>query len=84
VLGTALGGVALLLAIGSLVGLATGFAASFAASRLLAGIVYQANPSDPLVMIAVALTMAALGLLASALPARRALRVDPVVLLRDE
>jgi ABC-type antimicrobial peptide transport system permease subunit len=51
---------------------------------LLAGIVYQATASDPLVIVAVVATMALLGVISSALPARRALRVDPMVLLRED
>ncbi len=54
------------------------------ASQLLAQIVYQATPRDPLVFAGVTLTMIALGLLATWLPARRTLRVQPARLLRDE
>jgi len=53
-------------------------------ARVLAFIVYQATPKDPLVLIGVTATMMILGLLASWIPARRALAVDPLVLLRDE
>jgi predicted permease len=80
VLRAALGHVLLLLTVGSTIGLLLGFAAA----KLLAGIVYQANVSDPLVLIGVGLTMAALGLAAAALPAHRAIRVDPAVLLREK
>jgi len=80
VLRAALGRTVMLLGIGSAIGLGLGFAVS----RVLAGIVYQATASDPWVIVGAAATMAALGLVASALPARRALRIEPVVLLRDE
>jgi ABC-type antimicrobial peptide transport system permease subunit len=80
VLRAALGRTAVLLSVGSLFGLLLGFAAT----RLLAGIVYQATASDPLVIVAVVATMALLGVISSALPARRALRVDPMVLLRED
>lgn len=70
----------LLLGVGSLLGLLTGISAS----RLLAQIVYQANPSDPAVLGGALLTMALLGIAAAALPARRALAVDPSKLMRDE
>jgi len=80
VLSAALGRTITLLAVGSAIGLGLGFAAS----RILAGIVYQATASDPWVILGVAITMAAIGLTASALPARRALMIEPVVLLRDE
>jgi ABC-type antimicrobial peptide transport system permease subunit len=71
---------AILLGVGSIAGLALGFAAS----KLLASIVYQATASDPLVILAVALTMALIGLLSAAFPARRALSINPAKLLRDE
>ena len=80
VLRAALQRTAILLGIGSVAGLGLGFAAS----RLLASIVYQATASDPLVLIAVAVTMTLIGVLSAALPARRALSVNPARLLRDE
>jgi ABC-type lipoprotein release transport system permease subunit len=46
--------------------------------------VYQASSRDPLVLCAVALAMALLGLLATWLPARRASAIDPAILLREE
>jgi predicted permease len=54
------------------------------ASRLLAQIVYEATPRDPLVLGGVVVTMALLGLLATWIPARRALHVDPNQLLHEE
>jgi len=69
-----------LLAFGSTVGLLLGILAS----RVLAHIVYHATPRDPLVLAAVVLAMATLGLIATWIPARRALSVDPVILLRQE
>jgi ABC-type antimicrobial peptide transport system permease subunit len=65
-------------------GSAAGLLAGVLASRLLAQIVYQATPHDPLVLCGVLLTMASLGLLATWIPARRVLAVDPAQLLRDE
>jgi ABC-type lipoprotein release transport system permease subunit len=53
-------------------------------SRVLALIVYQASPRDPLVLAGVVLAMSLLGLLAKWIPARRALSIDPLVLLREE
>ena len=53
-------------------------------SRFLAHIVYQANPRDPLVLLGAVLTMTLIGIAASALPARRALSVDPSILMREE
>jgi ABC-type lipoprotein release transport system permease subunit len=46
--------------------------------------VYQATPRDPLVLAGVVLAMALLGLLATWIPGRRALSVDPMILLREE
>lgn len=80
ILRAALGRTALLLGIGSITGLALGAAAS----RVLASIVYQASASDPLVLLAVTLTMLFIGLISAALPARKAVSVEPAMLLRDE
>jgi ABC-type antimicrobial peptide transport system permease subunit len=54
------------------------------ATRVLSFIVYQATPKDPLVLGGVVLTMLGVGLLASWIPARHALAVDPAILLREE
>jgi predicted permease len=69
-----------LLAYGSAAGLLLGILAS----RVLALIVYQATPRDPVVLAGVVLAMAMLGLLATWIPARRALSVEPMILLREE
>lgn len=69
-----------LLGVGSAVGLLWGILAS----RLLRQIVYQANPLDPVVVGGAVLTMALLGIAASAIPARRALTIDPSKLMREE
>jgi predicted permease len=80
VLQAALGRAVKLLAIGSAAGLALGILAA----RVLAFIVYQATPRDPLVLTGVVLAMALLGLVATWIPAQRALSVDPLVLLRED
>ena len=80
VLQAALGRAFKLLAFGSTAGLLLGILAS----RVLAVIVYQATPRDPLVLAGVVLAMFLLGLLATWIPARRALSIDPLVLLREE
>jgi hypothetical protein len=80
VLQAALGRAFKLLAFGSAAGLLLGILAS----RVLASIVYQATPRDPLVLAGVVLAMAFLGLLATWIPAQRALSLDPVTLLREE
>jgi ABC-type lipoprotein release transport system permease subunit len=50
----------------------------------LAFIVYQATPRDPLVLVGAVLAMSLLGLVATWIPAQRALSVDPLMLLREE
>lgn len=65
-------------------GSAAGLLLGVVASRLLAQIVYQATPRDPLVFAGVVATMTALGLLAVAIPAGRVLRIHPAGLLREE
>jgi predicted permease len=69
-----------LLAFGSAAGLVLGLLTT----RLLALIVYQATPRDPLVLLGVVLTMLLIGIAAASIPARRALAIDPVRLLREE
>jgi predicted permease len=80
VLQAALGRAVKLLAFGSVAGLLLGILAS----RVLASIVYQATPRDPLVLAGVVLAMSLLGLLATWIPAQRALSIDPMILLREE
>ena len=80
VLQAALGRAFKLLAFGSAAGLILGLLAS----RVLALIVYQATPRDPLVLAAAVLAMSSLGLLATWIPARRALAIEPSILMREE
>ncbi len=80
IMSAALGRPTVLLGVGSALGLVAGIFAS----RLLGRIVYQANPLDPMVVGGAVLTMALLGLAAAAIPARRALAVDPSQLIREE
>jgi len=80
VLEAALGRALKLLAIGSASGLLLGILAT----RVLASIVYEATPRDPLVLAGVVLAMMFLGLLATWIPAQRALSIDPSMLMREE
>ncbi len=80
VLKAALGRAFRLLAVGSAAGLLLGLLAT----RVLALIVYQATPSDPLVLAGVVVAMLTVGLVAASIPARRALSIDPLILLREE
>src|SRR6185312_14902520 len=78
-LGAALGRTFRLLAIGSIAGMILGVLAT----SVLSSIVYQATPKDPLILGCVVLTMLCVGLTAALIPARRALAVDPMILLRE-
>ncbi len=80
VMTAAIGRPILLLAVGSVLGLLAGIFFS----RLLGHIVYQADPRDPLVLLGAIATMTLIGAVASAIPARRALRVNPSTLMREE
>jgi len=80
ILKTALGRAFFWLAVGSVSGLGIGLLFT----RVLSFIVYQATPRDPLVLGGVTITMLLLGLMAAWIPARRALAVDPLILLREE
>jgi ABC-type antimicrobial peptide transport system permease subunit len=80
VLQAALGRAFKLLVFGSAAGLLLGILAS----RVLAFIVGHATPRDPLVLAGVVLTMGILGLFATWVPARRALSIDPLRLLRED
>jgi putative ABC transport system permease protein len=64
------------------VGLAIGLMVAVAAARLLSGLLYGVRPTDPTVYVAVTALLLLCGLVACAIPARRAGRVDPVVALR--
>lgn len=77
---SALGRPVLLLLAGSALGLAAGMLTT----RLLAFLVYQATPRDPLVLAGALLTMTLIGLIATSIPAARALKVNPAQLLREE
>jgi ABC-type antimicrobial peptide transport system permease subunit len=76
----AVGRLTVLLGVGSALGLLAGVLAS----RLLGRIVYQADPSHPAVLAGAVLAMALIGISGSAIPALRALAVDPSRLMRDE
>jgi putative ABC transport system permease protein len=65
-------------------GLATGLAGSLAAGRLLSSLLYGVSPLDPVTYAAVVGVVAAAGVVACWVPARRAARVDPLVAMRAE
>jgi putative ABC transport system permease protein len=65
-------------------GLAIGIPSALAASRLLGHLLFGISANDPATLAAVALVLAAVAALAGYIPARRAMRVDPMVALRHE
>ena len=67
----------------SVLGIAIGSVASMVLTRSMGTVLHEVSPKDPLTFTAVAVILAAVALLGSWLPARRAASVDPVVALRD-
>ncbi len=68
----------------TLVGIVLGVAGGLAVSRLMQQLLFEVNPSDPLIYLAVSATLLLVAEIASWFPARRATRIDPVVALRME
>jgi len=66
------------------IGIVLGVAAGSLLTRLMSNLLFGVSPEDPMTYAAVSLLVAALALLASWLPARRAARIDPVLALRQE
>jgi predicted permease len=67
-----------------LAGLVLGIVAAASLQKAVAGEIYGVRPLDPLVLMSVMAVLAIVALAACALPARRAMRVDPIVALRQE
>jgi predicted permease len=68
----------------TLVGIAIGIACALAVSRLMQQTLFEVDPADPFVYVAVSVTLLLVAEFASWLPARRATRIDPVIALRTE
>jgi len=66
------------------VGAAVGIAVSLGATRLMSGFLYGVSPVDPVTLVGVPLVLGLVALLACYLPARRATKVDPIVVLRAQ
>jgi ABC-type antimicrobial peptide transport system permease subunit len=65
-------------------GVVAGLAAAYGLASLIAGLLYDVRPRDPLTFAAAAATLLVVALIACWLPARRAARVDPLSALRAE
>ena len=68
----------------TLIGLLVGVPSALAASRLVGHMLFDVSPNDPATLVGVGLLLAAVACIAGYIPARRAMRVDPMVALRHE
>jgi putative ABC transport system permease protein len=87
-LGANRGGIASLIARQSLpvalIGIACGLGAAAALAKLMRGMLYEIDPADPVTFASVAALVLIVATVAALVPARRAMRVDPMIALRHE
>jgi len=68
----------------AIAGIVIGGSIALVAGRFIAPLLYRVSPKDPLIYVTAAVTLLAVAMLASLIPARRATRVDPNVALRAD
>jgi ABC-type antimicrobial peptide transport system permease subunit len=68
----------------AIIGIAAGAVGALFLTRLMRGLLFEVEPHDPVTFVVVAAVLAAIALIASYLPGRRATRVDPVIALRAD
>jgi ABC-type antimicrobial peptide transport system permease subunit len=68
----------------TLVGVAAGLAGAIGLTRFLQSLLFNITASDPITYLNIAALFGAVTMLASSVPARKAMRVDPAIMLRNE